>query len=349
MIRALMKASYTGLALFAFVIPFLRNAVGAAEQPRERIRIVYVTFTGNHLSGWVAQEGGFFRKQGLEVELVNATSGATAVRTLLSGDAQFAQTAGPAVLESDLQGSANLIIAGLLNTLNYQFVTSKEIRRPDQLRGKTVAINRLGSSSDFATRYALERYGLTPGKDVTIVEIGNEQQRFSALTEGKIQGLLLAMPISLKARQMGFPTLIDLGMLGFEYPALVLAATQATIKSRADLVRKVLTAYVEGIHYLKTHPKEAMMILRKYLGTGNTEELRETYESTGLNLTPEKPYPTLKGIQNVLREFSAKYPGAQTARPEQFINSTALKELDRSGFIERLYKDTPVALPTDRK
>lgn len=91
--------------------------------------------------------------------------------------------------------------------------------------------------------------------------------------------------------------------------------------------------YIKGIHYLKTHPNEALAILQEYPRTDDPADLRETYEA-GLNLTLDKPYPTLKGIQNFLREFSVKYPKAQTACPEQFVNSTFLKELDSSGFID---------------
>jgi NitT/TauT family transport system substrate-binding protein len=344
-----LKGRFVGAAFVALLMPFWPLLSCAAEQPLERVRIVYTALSGKSMATWVALEGGFLHKQGLQVELVTVVSGATAVHSLVSGDAQFAEAAGPPVLESGLEGAGNVIIAGLLNTMDYQFIVGKQIKRPDQLQGKTVAVSRLGSSSDFATRYALERFGLSIGKDVTILEVGNESQRFAELTEGKIQGLMLALPLSLKAKQLGFPVLIDMQKLGLEYPHLMLAVMQSTVKSRPDLVRKVLTAYVEAIHYLKTHPKETEAILRKYLKIDNTEELRETYESVGLNLIPEKPYPTLKGIQNVLRELSAKYPKAQTARPEQFVNSTFVKELDSSGFIDRLYKGAPVAPPAARK
>jgi ABC-type nitrate/sulfonate/bicarbonate transport system substrate-binding protein len=282
------------------------------------------------------------------VELVHVVGGARAVQTLLSGDVAFAQVSGLPVLESSLQGSGIVILAGILNTLNYQFIVSKEIKQPDQLKGKTLAVSRFGSSSDFATRYAIEKYGLVPEKDVAILEIGSQPERFAALGNGKIQGVMLEVPLTLRAKKMGFSVLADLQMLGLEYQATVLATTQAMIRSRPELVRKVLTAYVEGIHYYKTHRREALAILQKHLRTDDPEALVETYEGIGLTLIPEKPYPTLKGIQIMLRELSAKNPKAQAARPEQFVNLTFLKELDSSGFIDRLYKATPVVASQER-
>jgi ABC-type nitrate/sulfonate/bicarbonate transport system substrate-binding protein/LysM repeat protein len=319
-----------------------------AQQSLERVRIVYAGLSGNQAPGWAAYEGGFFRKQGLDAELVHVVGGGRAVQTLLSGDVPFAQVSGLPVLESSLQGSGIVILAGLLNTMNYQFIVASDIKQPSQLKGKTLAVSRVGSSSDFATRYALDRYGLVPGKDVSIIEIGSQPERFAALGNGKIHGVMLEVPLTLRAKKMGFSVLADLQMLGLEYQATVLATTQAMIKSRPDLVRKVLTAYVEGIHYYKTNRRDGLAILEKHLKTDDVEALTETYENIGLTLIPEKPYPTLRGIQIMLQELSTREPKAQSARPEQFVNLLFLRELDSSGFIDRLYKATP-ALSIDRK
>jgi len=235
-----------------------------------------------------------------------------------------------------------VLVTGFLNTLDYQFIVDKTITRPDQLKGKAVAVSQPGSSSDFAMRYALDKYGLVPGKDVTLIEIGSQPARFAALESGKIQGVMIAVPLTLAAKKMGFNVLADLQMLGLEYQYTAMATTRDLIKSRPDLVRSVVKASVEAIHYLKTHRKEALELLRKYMKTDDTEALVETYEAIALNLVPERPYPTLRGIQIILQEMAAKDPKAKTAKPEQFVDMSFLKELDASGFIDKLYKATPV-------
>jgi nucleoid-associated protein YgaU len=103
-----------------------------------------------------------------------------------------------------------------------------------------------------------------------------------------------------------------------------------------------MRAVIEGVHYAKTHRKETMEVITKYLRTDDKEVLEDTYESIVLGLVPEKPYPTQKGIQIILREFGAKDPAARSARPDQFVDLTIVKELDGSGFIDRLYKSTVV-------
>jgi NitT/TauT family transport system substrate-binding protein len=325
-----------------------RAAEATAPQALKKVVIGYSAISPSQAPAWIAHEAGIFRKYGLDVQLIFVESGSRTVQTLISGDVVAAQVAGPSVIQSNLQGSGVVLIAGILNTMDYKLIVSRDITRPDQLKGKTVAVSRIGSSSDFATRYALEKYGLVPDKDVAILQIGSQPARFSALETGKIHGVMIAIPLTAKAAKMGYNTLADLQMLGLEYQHTGLAVTQNMIKTQPELVRNVLKAFVEAIYYMKTHRKEAVAILGKYLKSDDPEAVVEAYEATGQALIPEKPYPTLKGIQIMLREMGIKDPSARSARPEQFVDTTFIKELDSSGFIDRLYKSTAVAKVSPR-
>jgi len=331
------------LATLGIVFPTLaQTADQAAGNRLEKVRIAYSAISGSQLVGWVAYDAGFFRKNGLDVEFIYVEGGPRAVQSLAAGQVQFGVVAGAPVVQSNLRGSSVVLVTGFLNTLDYQFVVDKKITRPDQLKGKAVAVSQPGSSSDFAMRYALEKYGLVPDRDVSLVEIGSQPARFAALESGKIQGVMIAVPLTLTAKKMGFNILADLQMLGLEYQYTAMATTRELIKSRPDLVRNVVKASVEAIHYLKTHRKEALELLRKYMKTDDTAALVETYEAIGLNLIPERPYPTLRGIQIILQELAAKDPKAKAAKPEQFVDMSFVKELDASGFIDSMYKATPV-------
>jgi len=324
---------------------FFYGKAGAGERPLEqspeKVTIAYSSISGNMAPLWVTYERGFFRKYGLDVQIVFIESGSTTVQSLISKEVAFAQMAGAGAIQSRLRGSDVVMIAGFLNTLDYQLMVDKSITRPDQLKGKIMAVSRFGSSSDFATRYALEKYGLVPEKDVTILEIGSQPARFAALEAGRIQAAMVAVPLTLKAKALGFQSLADLQMLGLEYQHTGLATTQALIKSRPDLVRNIMKAYVEGIHYYKTHRAESLAILAKYLKAADTDVLTEVYEDIGIALIPQKPYPTLRGIAVMLRELATRDPKIKVARPEEFVDLTFIKELDSSGFIDRLYKTQP--------
>ena len=347
--RVILTALFLGIVGITFARALVSIAAETpAAQPLKKVVIGYSAISPASSSAWFAYEGGFFRKNGLDAQLIFVESGSRMVQTLISGDVVAAQVAGAPVIQSNLQGSGVVIIAGLLNTMDYKFVVSRDITRPDQLKGKTVAVSRVGSSSDFATRYALEKYGLIPDKDVAILQIGSQPARFSALETGKIHGVMIAIPLTSKAAKMGLNTLADLQMLGLEYQHTSLAVSQNLIKTQPDLVRNVLKSFVEGIHYAKTHRKEAIAILAKYLRSDDSDALQEAYEAELQGLIPEKPYPTMKGIQIILREMGVKDPNARSARPEQFVDLSFMKELDSSGFIDRLYKSRAVATVTPR-
>ena len=338
------RTSLRSLVLMVAVLfPGIASAAeSAAERPPEKIIIAYSSISGNMAPLWVTHDRGFFRKYGLDAQLVFIESGTTTVQSLISKDVAFAQMAGAGVVQSRLRGSDVVMIAGVINTLTFKFYVDKNIKQPDQLKGKTVAVTRFGSSTDFALRYALDRYGLAPEKDVAILQVGNMAAILASLETGRIQGAMLSAPFTLRAKNMGFPLMADLQMLGLEYQHTGLATTQALIKSRPDLVRNAMKAYVEGIHYYKTHRAESLAILAKYLKTTDSDILTEVYEDVGLKLTAEKPYPTLRGIEIMLRELAATNPKPTAARPEEFVDLTFIKELDSSGFIDRLYKTTTV-------
>jgi NitT/TauT family transport system substrate-binding protein len=310
--------------------------------PLQKITVAYSSISGNNAPLWVTQEKGFFKKYGLDVQAVLIESGSTSAQSLIAGDVTFAHMAGAAIMQSNLRGADAVMIAGVVNTLTFQLYTDKTITRPDQLKGKAVGVTRFGSSTDFAMRYALEKYGLDPNKDLAILQLGNVPALLSAMEAGKIQGAMLSAPTTIRAKKLGYPMLADLQMLGLEYQHTGIASTRALIKSKPELVRAFMRAYVEGIHYAKTHRKETLEVLAKYLRTDEKDVLEDTYESITVNLVPEKPYPTLKGIQIILRELGVKDPNARSARPEQFVDLTFIKELDGSGFIDRLYKSTAV-------
>jgi NitT/TauT family transport system substrate-binding protein len=341
--RSMKRFALAVTGIFSIVMLCRDPGALAADRPLQKINVAYSSISGNVSPLWVTQDKGFFRKYGLEVQAILIESGTTTAQALVAGDIAFASVAGPAAIQSNLRGADVVMIAGIINTLTFQLYTERGITRPDQFKGKSVGVTRYGSATDFAMRYALDKYGLDANKEVAVLQLGNQPAQLAALEAGKVQGAMLSAPTSLRAKKMGFPMLADLQMLGLEYQHTSIATTRALLKSKPDLARDFMRAYIEGIQYAKTHRKETLEILAKYLRTDDKEILDDTYESIILTLVPERPYPTMKGVQIILRELGAKDAVARAARPEQFVDVSVLKELDGSGFIERVYKSAPVA------
>ncbi len=312
--------------------------VGGVPAGAEELTVGYSAITANQAPLWITQEAGLFKKNGLEVTLVFIEGGSKTVQALLAGDVPIAQVGGSAVIQSRVEGSDAVIIAGAFNTLNFKLVTSPEITDVKQLKGKTLGTSRFGSSNDFGARFMLEHFGLTPDKDVAILQIGAEPARFAALKAGAIQATLVEVPTTLTAKKLGFNIIADLGELGLEYQHTAVGTTEGFIRKRPETVRRFITAYVEGIHYYKTHKAESLAIMAKYLKTSDMEALEEAYTEIGLKRTPTKPYPTLKGIQLILNEIGEKNPKARGVKPETVVDTRFIKELDDAGAIDRLYR-----------
>lgn len=343
------RAARATLALLSLLAIEPNGFTQAADRPVQKINVAYSSISGNVSPLWVTQDKGFFRKYGLDVQAILIESGTTTAQALVAGDISFASVAGPAAIQSNLRGADVVLIAGVINTLTFQLYTEKGITRPDQFKGKSVGVTRFGSATDFAMRYALEKYGLDTNKDLSILQLGNQPAQLAALEAGRIQGVMLSAPTSLRAKKLGFPMLADLQMLGLEYQHTSIATSRALIKSKPEMVRDFMRAYIEGIQYAKTHRKETLDILTKYLRTDDKEVLDDTYESIIMTLIPEKPYPTLKGVQIILREFGQKDAAARAARPEQFVDLSIIKDLDSSGFIDKVYKPVAVAKTAPRQ
>jgi ABC-type nitrate/sulfonate/bicarbonate transport system substrate-binding protein len=172
-----------------------------------KINVGYSAISGDALPAWIAKDAGIFEKNGLDVQLVFFSGGTTAVMALIAADTPIAQLAGPAVVHSAMAGSDATLIVGGVTSLNYYLMGRPEIKTPEQLKGGSVAISRFGSSSDFIARYALSKVGLTPGKDVTIVQIGSTTARVDAALSGRVQATVVQPPASICPSSVWFTSI----------------------------------------------------------------------------------------------------------------------------------------------
>jgi len=304
----------------------------------QKIRVAYSNLSGSTAPIWITKEAGLFEKHGLEVELAFIEGGAKTMAVLLAGEAQIAQLGGSHVVSSNMAGSGVVILAGIVNVLEYKVMVPKEITRPEQLKGKKAAVATIGGTGYLAMQVALEKWGMAPDKDVAMIQIGSEPTRFQALMAGSVQAATLSLPANLRAQKAGFTTLLDLSAEAIEYQHLTLAATRGFIQANPETLRKFLRAYVEGIAFFKSRKEESLKVLAKYFKSEERDELEATYQEYALRIVQRKPYPTLKGLQFVMGELAQKNPRVKDAKPDQFLELRFLKDLDESGFIDRLYQ-----------
>ena len=299
-----------------------------------KLNVGYVGITSDNAAAFIARETGIYTRNGLDVQLIYFNSGSTAVTALITGDTPISQTAGPSVINATLNGSDTVMIAGGNVTLDYWMLSQPEIKTPAELKGGAVAISRFGSASDFIVRYALQRLGLTPVKDVAILQVGSLTERLAAMETKRVQATVLAPPAMYQAQMRGFNMLADIASLGLPYQATGVATTRKFIRDRMDVVRRYVKSHVEAVHRFKTD-RETMKVLAKALALTDKQLLERTYDGAIVeHKLPAKQYPTLEGLKTIL----AGDPKAKGAKAEDFVDLSFIKELDESGYIDKLYK-----------
>jgi NitT/TauT family transport system substrate-binding protein len=318
------------VCLLSFVFPFHLFAV-------DRLTFVYTFTSGSTLPLWVAEEAGLFKKYNLEALLVSVQGSARGAQALLSGDADVAALGGEVVVLSALKGGTMKIFAGMVDVFPSTIFAAKNITRPEQLKGKKIAISTFGSSSDFSVRYALRKVGLNPDKDVTILQVGNQPNRFAALTSGAVEATIINPPLTLQAKRMGYQALVDLAATGLQYPQAELVSLPGYMKSREDIMRRLVRAYTESLHLIHTQKGPSQRALEKFMKMNNPQVIDDTIESYR-NYFPKKPYPSVAAIKFVIDYLSEKQPEIKKVNPDQLIEPRFVRELDESGFIDQLYR-----------
>jgi len=325
----------TRLAVLIIMVLSFVFTYSTASAQLTKLNVGYVGINSDNVIAWVAKEAGIFAKNGLDVQLIYFAGGTTSVMALVSGESPIIQTGAPAIVNAVLGGSDPVMIAGGVVTLDYWLLSRPEIKTPEQLKGGAVAISRFGSSSDFIVRYALQKIGLTPVKDVAILQIGALPDRLAAMESKRVQATVLAPPAMYVAQKRGFNILADVAALGLAYQATGVATTRKFIREHPEVVRKYIKAHVDAVHRFKTDRETGTRILAKYLGLKDKEILDRTYEGAiAENKLPAKQYPTLAGIRTILEAD----PKAKSSKPEEFADMRFIKELDEIGYIDSLYK-----------
>lgn len=330
------RSSVARALLVILAVLYLCDAPSAFAQ-LARLKTSYSALTANMAAYWLAKEAGIFEKHGLNVDVVLIESGVTTVQALTAGETQIAMGGGTVGVSSNLAGSDIVSIASIENRLPYALLAQKEIKTVEQLKGKRLAISRFGSASDLGARLILQRYGLIPDKDITILQTGGTSTRLAALTKKTVESTILTPEFFLLAKKAGFTILVDPTQYQIDFPQLEVLTTRSLLKSQPDTVTRYMRAIIEGIHMVKNNPEASIRAMSKYLRIDDREALEEVYRLYKEIYQPI-PFPSSQGIQTQLTWMAQRDPRAKEAKPEQFIDATILRAIEKSGFVAKLYQ-----------
>lgn len=280
----------------------------------------------------VVERAGLWRKHGIDVRTIYLTSGTLMAQTLSSGDIGVAGFDTPAMLNLAVAGHSLKVIAVPINRLEPFFVVRNNIQTPADLKGKKVTISRFGSGSDIMTRVALRYWKLDPDKDVSFFQSGNTPTRTAALIAGHMDAALVSSTGVAKIVATGCcRVLADLSEVPLDYANYGVVVSGSLLKNGRDHVKRFLMALTEGIHTFKTKPELARAVLRE--STSEADAIPPLYARLSKSFR-DFPVPETRGIQNVLDSLQS--PKAKGARAEEFMDTSLMEEIRKSGFMEKL-------------
>lgn len=316
------------------ILPMLSTARGA--EPTTNLKVGYLSIAAGHSVLWVTKGAGLFEKNGLSVETIYAPSSAL-TQAMLARSIPLGITGPVSPLEANLKG-ADFVILGTLRktpTLVY-LVSHKKITAVEQLRGKKLGVGRFGSATDKVLVMTLKKVGIQP-HEVSLLQLGNSALRMIALQQQGIDATILTVEDGLAAKRLGLNVLLDIRQLGIEYPTNEIITTRKFVEQNERTIRGFMKSMVEGIHFYKTQKARSMEIMRKYIKGGEPEVIEVGYDFTAKE-TQRKPYTSLTGIKVAIDDLATENPAARKMKPEQFVDSRFVTELDQSGFIDSLYR-----------
>jgi len=308
-----------------------------SSAPSVKIMASYGGELGYQAPLWVAHDLKLFAKQGISSELIRIAGGSRSMAALLSGATQVSQSAGVSPVQVDLAGGDLVIVATSTNRPTVSIVAQpKTVTRPQDLVGKTVGLVGRGEMNEFFFLTALERWNIDP-RSVTFIAIPGSQPRLVAVATGTIDATILAPPFTFEAEKLRLTTLADFTTGSEPFPQSGLVVRKEYLRNNRDLVKRMLMAYVEAIHVLKTDGERSTAIMKKYMRITDDTIAKRSFEYYS-KLFSQPPLTDEKGVGVVLK-FLATQPGtahAKNAKAGDFFDNSVLAELQREGFMARL-------------
>jgi NitT/TauT family transport system substrate-binding protein len=309
--------------------------VAPAAQP-EMLNLSYSALVPSGAPFWIGQDLKLFEREGLKTQLLYINAATRVMAAILAGEVHLSLSGVGALVSAYAQGSDPVAIAGAVNKINVSIFARPEIRAPEELRGKRLGITRFGGLYDFAATYALKQWGLQPGKDVVLIQIGDTPSLMSALAGSSIQAATLQPPFTIRAAQLGYRELIDLSKSGLDYQNTVVLTTKSLVRRSPDSFRKFVRAYSASLAVFHTQRDISLRVMSRYLKGLDPVILEKSYEAYRA-WVPEIPYISQAGMEAAIALTPAGGKEKEI-KVSDIVDESVVRELEQHGFYRALYK-----------
>jgi len=330
--------TYARKLLLAFIFILFSAAVGFAQEkpPLKKLRWGVTSISASNWIPWIAKEAKIYERNGLDMELILLRGSGQTSQAILGGSIFAAPVTIATVMLANLSGADFVTVAHTVPGVQSKLLVKAEIRRPEDIKGKRIGTSSLGSLGDFLWRHIIRKYGMDPNRDVTWMSMGTPPERLQALVSGAVDAADVSYPTDVQGEKLGFRPLWD-ARKEVVYPSMSVVTRRKYVQEDRDTVMRVVKSHVEAIAYMKTHKDFSLKVLAKYLRNNDKDLLEGSYEIYRQDFI-STPYPIMQGLQATYDYVAATKPEIKNHKPEEFMDPSFIAELEKSGFIKRLYE-----------
>ena len=307
-------------------LPAAVSQAQTSARPARPLRVAYLSTSTTMAPVWMAKESGAFAKEALDIEVLSMTS-SSAIPALIANEIDVVEVSAAPVLTASLRGIDVVFIAGLLNTMIWDFYARPEIKNVEQLKGKIIGTDRPATPVAYGTLVALKKMGLTP-KDVQLRPLGSSPQIVAAFYAGQIAGGVGSPPASFKLERDGFHSLVSL--LDVPYQNVGLVVRKGRMDELGARLVPLLRAVRSGIERYYADKSFAMKVIGKYAKETDNDVLDRSYEFFKKAGFRRELVTSESGVQGILDFLSDSIPEAKTAKPSQFFDDRFVRQVNTS-------------------
>jgi len=307
-----------------------------AEVRAEKIVVGYSAVSALNAPPWVMKEAGFFKQEGLDVDLIYIASSSTMAQAMLAGEVAISTANSQVVADTGLQGGDLVAMGAIINVAAFYVMAPPEIKGIEDLRGKPVGVTRFGASTDFGMRMLLKKYGLEPVRDVPILQIGGMPELAAALSKRSIYAAPMSFPMGYLAQQAGIKILYNLAKEDIPFMHVGITTTRSFLKEHRAQAEALLRAYGRAVYFMHTQKEGFKKILAQYTKIKDPGML-EGSAQYAYDFVEKVPLVKREAFQVTLEQIAQKNPKAKQAKPEQFYDNSLVQELIDEGFFKRLW------------
>jgi ABC-type nitrate/sulfonate/bicarbonate transport system substrate-binding protein len=307
-----------------------------AAQSAAKLRVGYPSPSAAFFQLFATKEAGLLEKYGFDPEMIYV-QGVQLVHVHVAGQLDLAAMTSVVFMQASVEGADLIQVAGGIDNQIMKLMVHPSITKPQDLKGKTIAVTRFGSLTDLLVRPALRNWGLEPHKDVKLLQIGRMPDMVAAIMQKSVDGGMISFPTSLQAEKLQLRTLLDFAEPGYDLPAATVVVSRRYAAANRDIVLRYLKAYIEGTRRLLTDRELGIRALRKYGGITDREMLATTYDLFTSRYIKRIPRISVKGVENSLNLLAENTPRAKGRKAEEFFDPSYMDELESTGFIKSVW------------